>query len=91
MWNIKDIIFENSFILDIRENPNKIIITLDAAINNQNKNVITDLVELKFDNIVKYEWVEKKMRPIYSKNGEIDYGNIDIFSFAEDRYLLEGE
>jgi hypothetical protein len=88
---VQNIIFEDSFVLDIKEEKTKIIIELDALIKDQDGNSKDHNIGLVFDNIYKYEWVQKRMKPIYSKNGEIDYGEIDNFSYNENQYIVSGE
>ena len=89
---VQNIIFEDSFVLDIKEEKTRITIKLDALIKDQDGNLKDHNIGLVFNNIDKYEWVQKRMKPIYGKNDEeIDYGEIDNFSYNENRYIISGE
>jgi hypothetical protein len=46
---------------------------------------------VRFRDVESISWMRQMRVPSVDANGEIDYGNIDVFEFDSGRYLLEGD
>ena len=91
---------EDSYVLDIRANADSVDIFLDAVLTEQHAQYITPKpteqycyrsAHIYFSDVKKVTWVEKSMTPYKDPNGEVDYGNIDTFYFADGHYHLAGD
>jgi hypothetical protein len=48
--------------------------------------------DLAFEGITALDWVERHFNPSTDADGQIDYGNIDVFTIGpEGRYFVEGD
>lgn len=96
----KNIYLEDSFLLDVKEDSNSISFFVEAALLNGHELYHNPLkgeahcykkCEIKFPEVKMVNWVKKFFEPVQGCDEEIDYGNIDNFTFSEAGYHISGE
>jgi len=97
---LEHLYLEDSYLLGVDEGSNELRLEVEAVLTEQHPRFVprrpdeayTYLrVAIVFPNPRSVTWIDRSMRPIVGPDGEIDYGNIDSFTFEADRYELVGE
>lgn len=101
-YNIPDLentYLEDSFVLKVIENKRELIFYLDVVLTEEHPFYFLPKVDepycykkaqLIFSNCYKIDWIKKTFTVSIDANGEIDYGNIDTFTYANNNYHLIG-
>lgn len=97
---LKDIYLEDSYVLEIIEQLDKIVFKMDFVIceshpfykvPKKNERYCYHLGEIVFSKLEKISWIEKNTKNYsYDANNEKDLGNIDCFNYDSNTYNLEG-
>lgn len=97
--DLQNIYLEDSFVLKVIENKSQLIFYMDVVLTEEHsfyslpKNdepYCYKKAELLFSNCYKIDWIKKAFTPSIDANGEIDFGNIDTFTYANNNYHLIG-
>ena len=96
----ENIYLEDSYVLSINANTISIQILLEAVLT-ENHPLYTPALSgeqycyrqmtVKFPHPQTYDLVVNNISPIADPDGSVDYGNIDDFFMADDKYYLRGE
>jgi hypothetical protein len=96
----ENIYLEDSYVLSINANTISIQILLEAVLT-ENHPLYTPALSgeqycyrqmtVKFPHPQTYDLVLNNISPIADPDGSVDYGNIDDFFMADDKYYLRGE
>lgn len=96
----ENIYLEDSYVLSINANTISIQILLEAVLT-ENHPLYTPALSgeqycyrqmtVYFPHPQTYDWFLKKISAIADPDGSLDYGNIDDFFMADDKYYLRGE
>ena len=97
---LKDIYLEDSYVLEIIEQSDKILFKMDFVLceshpfykaPKENERYCYRLGEIVFAELEKISWIEKNTENYsYDSNNEKDLGNIDSFFYEGNNYFLEG-
>ena len=97
---LKDIYLEDSYVLEIIEQSDKILFKIDFVLCEShpfykapkiNERYCYHLGEIVFAELEKISWIEKNTENYsYDANNEKDLGNIDSFFYEGNKYFLEG-
>lgn len=91
---------EDSFVLGIDELPNEIRFRVEAVLTKGHPqsteprpNEVNSYRQLTitFPGTREIWWEERSMKPIRGPDGEVDYGNIDVFRWEGEHYEVVGE
>ena len=83
---LDNIYLEDSFILEIKQLPSQVIISLDTVLTeshplyespSEDEQYCYKKARLKFSNVTELQWLNKDLAPSVDANGEKDYGSID--------------
>lgn len=92
--------FEDSFVLAITEHQQKFEFEIEAVLTPEHKDYKSPeppslhrykKIKLIFGDIQRLAWEKTSFKGYSDANGEVDYGNIDVFTFDGDSYELEGD
>lgn len=92
--------FEDSYILTIEETPTLLSFEIDAVLTEKHHEYTPPhkgeqhcykKIRLSFLDAAAYEWSSKKFIAFSDSSGEVDYGNIDLFTIDNDIYMLSGD
>ena len=96
----ENIYLEDSYVLQIRTNSNsaefllEVVLTENHPLYNppkQNEQYCYKKAELSFPTVTEIIWVEVNIIPSKDANGEVDFGNIDLFFYNDQYYELCGD
>ena len=91
---------EDSYVLAIHEEATEVRFELDAVMTEAHPKWLSPKegeayaylrVDLVFPRVERLDWIEKTMKPIVGPDAEVDYGNIDGFTWGPRWYELHGE
>jgi len=91
---------EDSYVLGIDANKKSAIFTIEFVLTEKHADYKPPIKgqkycykkgKLKFENCEKVNWSRVNHVRNLDKNLEIDMGNIDVFTFDENRYFLSGD
>lgn len=91
---------EDSYVLGIEANKKSAIFTIEFVLTEKHADYKPPIKgqkycykksKLKFENCEKVNWSRVNHVRNLDKNLEIDMGNIDVFTFDENRYFLSGD
>jgi hypothetical protein len=97
---LEHLYLEDSYVLAIDENPDALHFDLEAVLTEQHPHYSPPKpdeqysyrrVDLVFTAPKAVNWIKRIMKPFTDAGGEIDYGNIDSFTWEGDRYELSGD
>jgi hypothetical protein len=98
--SLKNIYLEDSFILGIEATKQFVTFTAEFVLTEEHEYYSPPLKgeqhcykkgKLKFENCKELEWLKVSHVRYIDKNLEIDMGNIDVFTFDENKYSLSGD
>jgi hypothetical protein len=99
--NFKQILFEESYVLEVIEGINSIIFIIEAALTEDNPYYTIPIdneaycyknIKLIFDNVHNHKWIIPfSNKKIKSADLIEDIGTIDLFQFDKNQYVLGGE
>ena len=96
----ENVYLEDTYVLDIVEEPTRLIFTLDVVLTEGHPLYQVPSIEeqycyrkalLEFSGIKKIMWISRHLQPFTDATGSVDYGNIDIFYKSDFTYHLEGD
>jgi hypothetical protein len=97
---LEHLYLEDSFVLGVHDDADTLRFDIEAVLTEQHPRYSPPKpdeqysylpVALVFAAPRAVKWVERPMKPTVDATGEIDYGNIDSFTWEDDRYELSGE
>lgn len=97
---LSEFYFEDSYVLTIEETPTLLFFEIDAVLTEKHHEYTPPRkgeqhcykkIRLSFLDAAAYEWLKKKFIAFSDSSGEIDYGNIDLFTIDNDNYMLSGD
>lgn len=97
---LESLYLEDSYVLGINAGPSNVRFELEAVVTENHpewsppksgEQYAYLRADLVFPNPRRIDWVERSMKPVADANGEIDYGNIDSFTWHADCFDLRGE
>lgn len=98
--SLDNIYLEDSYVLTLNEDKSRLEWMLEVVLTEQHPNYqlppsneyyCYHKALLGFPSVSKIIWHEKHFNLYHDANGDVDYGNIDIFYFQDDVYHLEGD
>lgn len=99
-WNdFEHVYLEDSFVLGIEELEEQVIFNLAVVLVESHPLYVTPKEDeqycykrgrIFFHNVESVRWINKNMQPATDANGEVDFGNIDVFELTVNGYYLEG-
>jgi hypothetical protein len=96
----ENVYLEDTYVLNIVEEPTRLIFTLDVVLTEGNPLYQVPSIEeqycyrkalLEFSGVEKIIWISRHLHPFTDATGSVDYGNIDIFYKSDFTYHLEGD
>jgi hypothetical protein len=97
---LEHLYLEDSYLLGVHEGHDELRFDVEAVLTEDHPRYVprkpdeayTYLrVAIVFSDPRSVTWIERPMKPITGPDGEIDYGNIDSFTWQNDRYELIGD
>jgi hypothetical protein len=97
---LSHIYLEDSYVLDIIESDSELRFLLDIVLTEFHPDYHPPVSgeqycyrkgELIFEETCAIQWLRKTRQVFRDANGEIDYGNIDVFYYEDGRYHIEGD
>lgn len=97
---LDQIYLEDSYVLDIVEQADRVIFIVDAVLTPSSPKYHQPLPgehysyakgRLIFESVVYTNWIKRDIKPYTDANGTVDFGNIDTLSFQGDHYYVEGD
>ncbi len=89
---------EDSYVLGLEESRDRLQFDLEVVLTENhpqyarpkpNEQYCYRRARLVFSRVRKVDWEEREFRPSVDADGEVDYGNIDIFYAEGDTYHLD--
>jgi hypothetical protein len=97
---LEHLYLEDSYLLAVHEDGDELRLDIEAVMTEQHPRFTPRKphetysylrVAIVFIEPRSVDWLERSMKPITDPDGETDYGNIDSFTFDQDRYEITGE
>ena len=97
---LSTILLEESYVLDIEARPASIRFRVDFALTPEHPEYVRPSANevhctrrgwMRFSGVTTTSWSGQGVPPARDATGEVDYGNIDSFTFDGSTYTLEGD